>query len=579
MICAECGHEDTAAGESCSKCGKSPLLDGRYRLRAVLGQGAFGTTWRGERVEDGAEVCLKELIYQRLATFEPERQFQREAAVLRQLDVDGVPAYFDDFSVATGRAVSLFLVQELVDGETLAEEMDSKRYTQDEVLDILEALLQIVADLHSLSPPVIHRDIKPSNVMRGNDGKLVLIDFGAVKDVLQQTHGGGPSVAGTIGFMAPEQLQGQSGPGTDLYGVGALAVALLSRRDPANLLDEDGRLDWDAHITVKPTVRDYLAKLLHRRIESRPASATAALEALRQLRRPPAALAPAADPRPQAARQPVRSPPEAVVLASPTSGTSVTRSMWIFGGLTSLMVGLAAYAMMDSESPPPTSAPTYSVPEELLGLRLGMSLDEVKATGPELAAGVEVEPTDEEPLESDSPRWSFKTTVAGQPAQCRLAFAVDNRLSRIRCDFDSFGSIEGFDAATRNLKQQLHKRYGLPAEGICAESSEDHVALENVSEVNCQWSGKTTSLTLKGEFNDLFRGIIDTPVTGLGGEFGRTSELRLSLSTAAHDRLVSIAKRRADEARQRQVDAARSAREARGAAERQRIEEAASRGL
>ena len=239
MICADCGHEHDAVVETCSACGKDPLLDGRYRLLSVIGQGAFGTTWRGERASDGHVVCLKELLYQRLASFEPEEQFRREAAVLRQLDLPGVPAYVDDFTVTTGRAVSLFLVQELVQGETLAEEMEHKRYREGEVLDILEALLHILRDLHSLSPPVVHRDIKPTNVMRRDDGSLVLIDFGAVKDVLNKTRRGGPSVAGTIGFMAPEQLTGHAEPATDLFGAGALAVALLSRRDPADLLDDD----------------------------------------------------------------------------------------------------------------------------------------------------------------------------------------------------------------------------------------------------------------------------------------------------------------------------------------------------
>ena len=90
MICADCGHEHDAVVETCSACGKDPLLDGRYRLSSVIGQGAFGTTWRGERASDGHVVCLKELLYQRLASFEPEEQFRREAAVLRQLDLPGV---------------------------------------------------------------------------------------------------------------------------------------------------------------------------------------------------------------------------------------------------------------------------------------------------------------------------------------------------------------------------------------------------------------------------------------------------------------------------------------------------------
>lgn len=208
-----------------------------------------------------------------------------------------------------------------------------------------------------------------------------------------------------------------------------------------------------------------------------------------------------------------------------------------------------------------------------------MTLGEAKTTGSEVASGLEVESTDDERFQLDGPQWAFKTTVAGQPAQCQLAFAVENRLSRIRCEFASFGSVEGFDAATRNLKEQLHKRYNLPAEGVCAEPDEHDLIVESASNVDCRWSSGTAALTLRGEFNNLLGDIFDTPEGGFGIPFGRTSELQLSLSTAAHDRLVEVEKRRADEAKQRQRDGFREAREARGAAERRRIEEAASRGL
>lgn len=584
MICAECGHEDPAAGDSCSECGKSPLLDGRYRLLTVLGQGAFGTTWRGERVEDGREVCLKELLYQRLASFEPEEQFRREAAVLRQLDVPGVPAYFDDFSVATGRAVSLFLVQELVEGETLAQEMDSKRYREDEVLDVLEALLQILDDLHSLSPPVVHRDIKPTNVMRRLDGRLALIDFGAVKDVLQGTQRGGPSVAGTIGFMAPEQLHGRSGPATDLYGAGALAIALLSRRDPADLLDDHGRLDWTPHVSVKPAAQGYLAKLLHRSIDQRPASARAALEELRRLRKEPAPAKALVQPKPAAPK--LQRAPARVPVPVQVHDATRSRTRLFFAGLAAAaIVGGGVYVAGRSDSAH-APVPAYSVPDGILGLRLGMSLDEAKATSPEVAQGREGVITSPTPFgtqndEDTLPRlsgalWSFYTTIGGQPSRCQLEFAVDEHLSRIACTFDRFESVQGFNAAKRNLLDQLRERYDLPAAGVCGKPPEDEIVIGTKSEVDCRWTGNGASLVLNGRFEDM-KMFESTPM--FDSALGRTSTLRLSLATAAHDRLVGAAQQRKAEEERREADAIRSEREAKEAAERRRIEEAASRGL
>lgn len=600
MICADCGHEHDAVVESCSACGEDPRLDGRYRLLSVIGQGAFGTTWRGECVSDGHVVCLKELLYQRLASFEPEEQFRREAAVLRQLDLPGVPSYVDDFTITTGRAVSLFLVQELVDGETLAEEMEHKRYREDEVLDILEALLRILDELHSLSPPVVHRDIKPTNVMRRRDGSLVLIDFGAVKDVLNKTRRGGPSVAGTIGFMAPEQLTGHAEPATDLFGAGAMAVALLSRRDPADMLDDDGRLDWLRHVSVSSKAEVFLRSLLAPRIADRPASARAALDALQTARddapeparapEPPKAKA-KAKPKPKPKVQPPADPSPPPIAApveslAPARRGSGARSVAIIGAAFAITTaGVAAVISSQADAPPRDPEIPYTVPSGILDLRLGMTLDEAKAAGDDVAGGqpdaVPGRFTTRRGSDDPSPRlpgpfWGFSTTIAGQVAHCQLEFAVDDTLSRIACTFEPFTTIAGFDAAVGSIESQLGEKYRLPATDCVREQPE--VVLGDQSNVRCEWTDGNAALLLRGRFGNM--NLLQGPGTSLELEaLMRTSELRLSLESAKHTYRVEQYRNREAEEEQRRYDMAEMERRAREADEMRRIEEAASRGL
>mgnify|MGYP000037970609 CR=1 FL=1 len=574
MICAECGHEHETPVESCAACGKDPLLDGRYRLQSVIGQGAFGTTWRGERVDDGLVVCLKELLYQRLASFEPEEQFRREAAVLRQLDLPGVPDYVDDFTIATGRAVSLFLVQELVDGETLADELEHKRYREEEVLDVLEALLHILADLHTLSPPVVHRDIKPTNVMRRKDGSLVLIDFGAVKDVLNKTRRGGPSVAGTIGFMAPEQLTGHAEPATDLFGAGALAVALLSRRDPADLLDHAGRLDWKSHVSVSPHVESFLDRLLQPKIDARPESAQAALEALDEMRRQPEEA-----PKPAAISVPEPTPALPAPVAASSQPARTSSAVPMLGvGIASLVAVGGAVALFLGQSGEDRAShadlPRYTLPQGILELELGATLDEAKTSGNDVAAGT-LDPENPFPW----PSWNFSTTVAGQIARCKLDFATEETLSRIACDFEKFSTVEGFNMAADTIKGQLEKRYQLPL-GVCVNGREDTVGISAHSTVACHWSDATGSLSLEGRFEDFNMGVAPSPAGELDiAALMRTSELQLSLSSNDHARKVADHEAAEERALQGRIDAAAAERRAREEAERRRLEAAGGRGI
>jgi len=278
LTCAACGQLTTT--EPCEQCGRSPLLAGRYRLEAALGSGASGQTWRATDRE-GQAVTVKELPCPPSA---PAERLEREARVLKQLSHPGIPAYVEHFLAPQGRSRVLCIVTRFVPGVTLSRELESHRYSVVEVLDVLESLLGTLCYLHERSPPVIHRDIKPDNIVRTPDGELVLIDFGSVQDALSDSVSGGTTLTGTFGYMAPDLLLGHSSPQTDLYALGATALALLSRRAPHTLLDHQQGLALDGVLSVHPRVEQLLRRLLAPEPDRRFPSARSARSVLRAVR-------------------------------------------------------------------------------------------------------------------------------------------------------------------------------------------------------------------------------------------------------------------------------------------------------
>ncbi len=287
MICASCGVQTPV--DPCEKCGAAAILDGRYRLERIIGRGTTGSTFAAVRLEDGARLAIKEMPLRQAESAKGRELVAREVRVLRQLHHPQIPRWMDDFVVGTGKHASLYLGIELIEGVDLAHELEEHRYDEREVLDVIIGLLPVLVYLHNLSPPVIHRDIKPRNVMRrsgveGSAGELVLLDFGAVRDAVADAELGGSTVAGTFGYMAPEQFRGDAGPGSDIYAVGALAVALLTRREPHTLADPNGMLVWAQHARVSPPVLRLLGRMLDRDARRRPSDAAALLIEVQQLR-------------------------------------------------------------------------------------------------------------------------------------------------------------------------------------------------------------------------------------------------------------------------------------------------------
>ncbi|HRE89245.1 MAG TPA: protein kinase [Myxococcota bacterium] len=277
VICARCG--ETSAPGYCAACGGDTRLDGRYELIRRLGHGASGTTFEARRIADGDRVAIKELLVRRLEDFKTHDLFTREAKVLETLDHPGIPRYYDDFSAGEGRQLGLYLVTELIDGLTLEEEQKLHRHTQEEVVRIGLEVARILAYLHAFAPPVVHRDLKPSNIMRRKgDAGLVVIDFGAVKESLRES--GGSTVAGTFGFMPPEQLAGRATPATDLYALGATMIVLMTRRPIGELIDQQNRLQWESALPSGTPLADGLRHILRDVLEPDASSRLADANAL-----------------------------------------------------------------------------------------------------------------------------------------------------------------------------------------------------------------------------------------------------------------------------------------------------------
>ncbi len=277
MICASCG--EVTSKKPCTACQQDPLLDGRYRLEEVLGQGSFGTTYRAHD-PDGSVVAIKEMMLR----IDLKERVLRELRIMRELHHPGIPRYVEDFTSRSGRLATQLLVQEFVDGQTLEEEFGCRRYAPLDVVAIVEEVAGILAYLHGLSPPVIHRDIKPANIMRSKDGHLVLIDFGLVRDSLVGTLGATREV-GTMGYHAPEQFAGDPVPASDLFSLGAVAARLLTRQEPQNLgAGLFDKMIWRKYAQVPDDVAKLVDSLLEPEVASRMDSAWAAQELARRIR-------------------------------------------------------------------------------------------------------------------------------------------------------------------------------------------------------------------------------------------------------------------------------------------------------
>ena len=208
----------------------STLRAGRYAVIGVLGAGSQAETLDAVDKQAGKAVAIKRFQVRGAKSWKDVELAEREARVLAALNHPNLPVYVEHFE----EDGALYLVMEKIEGETLSA-MRRRRatFSLEEIAQFLRDADSVLGYLHSRAPSIIHRDIKPGNVILRADGSFAFVDFGSVRDQLKPE--GGSTVVGTFGYMAPEQFQGRSLPGSDVYAVGATALALVTGREPEEL--------------------------------------------------------------------------------------------------------------------------------------------------------------------------------------------------------------------------------------------------------------------------------------------------------------------------------------------------------
>lgn len=290
----------TTQQKYCTTCGMPIILAGRYLPLRLLGQGGFGAAFLAtDRYTPAMRPCVVKQFQPSGDLTSQQRElaqnlFQREAVALEELgnahpNIPNLLAFFPlevpSRSDPNQNEQFFYLVQEYIDGDNLEQELEQKgKFSEEEILEVLRSVLDILRVVHEKN--AIHRDIKPANIMRNQDNRLYLLDFGAVKRAamggtqLQQK--GSSTGIFSMGFAPPEQMSGSTVyPATDLYALAVTCITLLTGAQPMDLYDSySNQWNWHEEAQVGDLTAAVLDKLLQATPSDRFQSAEEVLAAL-----------------------------------------------------------------------------------------------------------------------------------------------------------------------------------------------------------------------------------------------------------------------------------------------------------
>jgi eukaryotic-like serine/threonine-protein kinase len=207
---------------------RSRVLNGRYEVDSVLGQGGMAKVFRGTDQVLGRTVAIKVLSPQFADDAQFVTRFRREAQSAAALNHPNIVGVFDTGSQGDVH----FIVMEYVEGRTLRDVIRSEGPLHPQrAIEIADAVAKALESAHEAG--MVHRDIKPGNIMLTSDGEVKVMDFGIARtstgDTLTQT----AAVLGTASYLSPEQAQGQPVDArSDLYSLGCVLYEMVTGRAP-----------------------------------------------------------------------------------------------------------------------------------------------------------------------------------------------------------------------------------------------------------------------------------------------------------------------------------------------------------
>jgi len=255
------------------------IVGGHYKIIGKEGKVGFGQTYLAQDMRlPGEHRCIiKEITPLNKDPFvlqEAQKRFDSEAKALYSLGTyDRIPQVFADFQEDD----TFYLVRQFIPGQDLSKELTlGKPLPSDEVIQLLQDILEVLAVVHQQK--VIHRDIKPSNLIRRQkDGKILLIDFGAVKEIITLAVNEKGEIepinyVGTEGYMPAEQWDGNPKYSSDIYAVGMLCIQALTGLHPISILSDPDTNEkvWRSLVeNISPQFADILDRMVRYHFQNR----------------------------------------------------------------------------------------------------------------------------------------------------------------------------------------------------------------------------------------------------------------------------------------------------------------------